>query len=108
MCAIGPLGATQASLSLKPDALPTQQERGDAFEVSAEAYFATRKLVGAQEVWPADQVPIAVLQGHALPTKDMGTDGVFKTWAGHYNAYQSKFRTGRPACIGAGANRLAV
>jgi predicted helicase len=27
----------------------------------------------------------------------MGADGVFKTWAGQFNAYQSKFRTGRPA-----------
>ena len=27
----------------------------------------------------------------------MGADGVYKTWAGQYNAYQSKFRTGRPA-----------
>jgi hypothetical protein len=34
-------------------ALPTQQDRGDAFEVFAEAYLATQKLVGAEEVWPA-------------------------------------------------------
>jgi predicted helicase len=27
----------------------------------------------------------------------MGADGVYKTWAGQYNAYQVKFRTGRPA-----------
>ena len=78
-------------------ALPTQQDRGDAFEVFAEAYLATQKLVGAEEVWPADQVPIAVLQTCRLPVQDMGADGVYKTWAGQYNAYQSKFRTGRPA-----------
>ena len=78
-------------------ALPTQQDRGDAFEVFAEAYLATQKLVGAEEVWPADQVPIAVLQTCRLPIKDMGADGVYKTWAGQYNAYQSKFRTGRPS-----------
>lgn len=35
-------------------------ERGDAFEVFAEDYLATQKLVGAEEVWPADQVPIAL------------------------------------------------
>jgi predicted helicase len=86
-----------ADLESRIAALPTQQDRGDAFEVFAEAYLATQKLVGAEEVWPADQVPIAVLQAHALPTKDMGTDGVFKTWDGQYNAYQSKFRTGRPS-----------
>jgi predicted helicase len=78
-------------------ALPTQQDRGDAFEVFAETYLATQKLVGAEEVWAADQVPIAVLQACRLPLQDLGADGVFKTWAGQYNAYQSKFRTGRPA-----------
>ena len=77
-------------------ALPTQ-ERGDAFEVFAEAYLATQKLVGAEEVWPADQVPIAVLRACSLPVQDLGADGVYKTWAGRYNAYQSKFRTRRPA-----------
>jgi predicted helicase len=72
-------------------------DRGDAFEVFAEAYLATQKLVSAEEVWPADQVPIAVLQTCRLPIQDMGADGVYKTWAGQYNAYQSKFRTGRPS-----------
>ena len=86
-----------ADLEARIAALPTQQDRGDAFEVFAEAYLATQKLVGAEEVWPADQVPIAVLQACCLPIKDMGADGVYKTWAGQYNAYQSKFRTGRPA-----------
>ena len=52
--------------------MPTQQDRGDAFEVFAEAYLATQKLVGAEEVWPADQVPIAVLQTCRLPIQDMG------------------------------------
>ena len=76
--------------------MPTLQDRGAAFEVFAEAYLATQKLVGAEEVWPADQVPIAVLQACSLPLQDLGADGVYKTWAGQYNAYQSKFRTGRP------------
>ena len=64
-------------LEAKITALPTQQDRGDAFEVFAEAYLATQKLVGAEEVWPADQVPLAVLEAHALPTQDKGTDGVY-------------------------------
>jgi superfamily II DNA or RNA helicase len=78
-------------------AFPTERDRGDAFEVFAEAYLATQKLVGAEEVWPADQVPIAVLQVCSLPVKDMGADGVYKTLGGQFNAYQSKFRTGRPS-----------
>ena len=71
-----------ADLEARISALPTERDRGDAFEVFAEAYLATQKLVGAEQVWPADQVPVAVLQSHALPAKDMGTDGVYKTWAG--------------------------
>ena len=86
-----------ADLEARIAALPTERDRGDAFEVFAEAYLATQKLVGAQEVWPAEQIPIAVLQACCLPIKDLGADGVYKTWAGQYNAYQSKFRAGRPA-----------
>jgi len=76
--------------------LPTEQNRGDAFEVFAEAYLATQKIIKAEEIWPGDQIPIAVLETCRLPIKDMGADGVYKTYAGQYNAYQSKFRTGRP------------
>jgi predicted helicase len=86
-----------ADLEARIAALPSERDRGDAFEVFAEAYLATQKLVGAEEVWPADQVPISVLQACCLPLKDLGADGVYRTWAGNYNAYQSKFRTGRPA-----------
>ena len=84
-----------ADLEARIAALPEELDRGDAFEVFAEAYLATQKIVGAEEVWPADQVPIAVLQSCALPLKDMGADGVYRSLSGHYNAYQSKFRTGR-------------
>ena len=42
---------------------------GHAFEVFAEAYLATQKIVGAEEVWPADQVPITVLKACRLPVK---------------------------------------
>src|SRR4029077_6357130 len=69
---------------------------GDAFEVFAEAYLTTQKIVEAEAVWPDDQVPISVLRECRLPLKDMGADGVYKTLSGQYNAYQSKFRTGRP------------
>ena len=58
-----------ADLEARIAGLPTQQDRGDAFEVFAEAYLATQKLVGAEEVWPADQVPIAVLRACSLPVQ---------------------------------------
>jgi len=88
---------TFAELETRIAGLPAKQDEGDAFEVFAEAYLATQKLVGAEEVWPIGQVPSAVLQACRLPLNDMGADGVYQTNAGQYNAYQSKFRTGRAA-----------
>ena len=92
----GQLGSF-AELEARIASLPTERDRGDVFEVFAEAYLATQKLVGAEDVWPEGHVPIAVLRALSLPEKDMGADGVYKTWVGQYNAYQVKFRTGRPA-----------
>src|SRR4029077_3548236 len=66
-----------ADLEARIAALPVG-DRGDAFEVFAEAYQPTQKLVNAKEVWPADQVPVAVLQTCRLPIQDMGADGVYK------------------------------
>jgi len=87
-----------AELEARIAALPTTQDRGDAFEVFAEAYLATQKIVQADEVWPFDATPIAVLQELALDTpRDLGVDGVYRTLEGPYNAYQVKFRSGRPA-----------
>ena len=40
-----------ADLESRITALPTEKERGDAFEVFAEAYLATQKTAQAKEVW---------------------------------------------------------
>jgi len=72
-----------ADLEVRIAALPTQRDRGDAFEVFAEAYLTSQKIVEAEEVWPADQVPIAVLEACHLPVHDMGADGIYRTFAGH-------------------------
>ncbi len=77
------------------DRLPTPQERGDAFEVFAEAYLASQKVIGADEVWPGNTVPNAVLKQLGLPFADMGVDGVYRTLGDKLVAYQVKFRTGR-------------
>lgn len=34
-----------------------EKERGDAFEVFAEAYLATQPIMQAKEVWPFDVAP---------------------------------------------------
>ena len=76
---------------------PPSKDRGDAFEVFAEAYLATQKTAQAKEIWPDGTVPLSVLQRLGLPEQDMGADGVYQTTLGEYNAYQVKFRTGRPS-----------
>ena len=42
-------------------------------------------------------MPVELLQRLSLLSQDYGIDGVFKTTLGHYNAYQVKFRSNRPA-----------
>jgi hypothetical protein len=41
-----------AELEQRIVALPSEKERGYAFEVFAEAYLATQPIVQAREVWP--------------------------------------------------------
>jgi len=78
-------------------ALPTEHERGSAFEVFAEAWLATQRIPRAREVWPGDNVPLSLQEKLRLPLKDMGVDGVFQTHADEPVCYQVKFRSGRPS-----------
>ena len=77
--------------------LPDEQSRGGAFEVFSEAYLATQRKHDAAKVWPLTSVPTQILQTLGLAAQDYGVDGVFQTLLGQFNAYQVKFRTGRPA-----------
>jgi len=72
-----------------------KEERGDAFEVFAEAYFNTQCLHQAEEVWPCSELPHNTQLELGLPSTDMGIDGVFKTRDGKYHAYQVKYRANR-------------
>jgi superfamily II DNA or RNA helicase len=72
-------------------------KRGAAFEVFAEAYLVTQRQHDAAKVWPFKAVPVELLQRLSLLGQDYGIDGVFETTLGHYNAYQVKFRSNRPA-----------
>jgi predicted helicase len=78
-------------------ALAEEWQRGTAFEVFAEAYLVTQRQHDAAKVWPFSAVPIELLQRLSLLVQDYGIDGVFETTLGHYNAYQVKFRSNRPA-----------
>ena len=85
-------------LESRISALPTKQERGDAFEVFAEAYLATQAIAQAKQVFPFDAIPLPIRTQLALDTeRDMGVDGVLETRLGEYQAYQVKFRSGRSA-----------
>jgi len=85
-------------LESRISALPTKQERGDAFEVFAEAYLATQAIAQAKQVFPFDAIPLPIRTKLALDTeRDMGVDGVLETRLGDYQAYQVKFRSGRSA-----------
>jgi predicted helicase len=76
--------------------LPTEQERGDAFEVFAEAFLNTQPIAQAHQVWPHDAIPTILKERFALvANRDMGVDGIFKTLSDEYHAYQAKFRNGR-------------
>ena len=78
-------------------ALPEAKARGDAFEVFAEAYLATQRKHDAAQVWPHGSVPLDILKNLGLTQSDQGVDGVLQTLLGEFDAYQIKFRTGRPA-----------
>ena len=77
-------------------ALP-KQDRGEAFEVFAEAYLSTQKQIQAAEVWPYESVPADIKTKMRLPSKDKGVDGVVQHAIGEYDVYQAKFRKGRPS-----------
>lgn len=90
--------ATFAEIESRISALSSNKERGDAFEIFAEAYFATQKIAQAQEVWPFEAVPLAQRQTLSLDTgRDMGVDGTYLTVDGELRAYQVKFRSRRTA-----------
>jgi superfamily II DNA or RNA helicase len=86
-----------AEIEARIAALPTEQARGAALEVFAEACLATQRIYQAREVWPGNSMPLALRQQLRLPMADMGVDGVFVSSAEEPVCYQSKFRTGRPA-----------
>ena len=61
------------TLEARISALPGNKERGDAFEIFAEAYFATQKIAQAKEVRPFEILPLDQRKLLALDTsRDIG------------------------------------
>lgn len=77
-------------------ALPSARDRGNAFEVFAEAWLATQVIPQAREVWPGNTLPLSLQDNLRLPLNDMGVDGVFESETEDPTCYQVKFRAGRP------------
>ena len=86
---------TFADLERRIERLPTEKERGDAFEVFVEAYLSTDEMAQAEEVWVVGQIPGEVARQLNFPSKDYGFDGVVRTKLGELVPYQAKFRTSR-------------
>jgi len=64
--------------------LPINKDKGDAFEVFAEAYLATQHIIQSRQVWPFAALPPSLAQQLQLDTgQDMGVDGVLETALGH-------------------------
>ena len=85
-----------SELESRISSLETPQERGDAFEVFAEAYFTTFRKAQAAEVHPWGHVPSDLRrQLKVTPDQDKGIDGVYVTDTGQLVAYQVKYRGGR-------------
>lgn len=85
-----------SELECRISKLQTNKDKGDAFEVFAEAYLATQKTTQAKNVWPFEAAPISILEKFSLNTKrDMGVDGIVEKHQQKYSAYQVKFRTER-------------
>ncbi len=86
-----------SELEQRIEALSDEQQRGDAFEVFTEAYFATQRPHDAHTLWPQSAAPVAVLQSLGLTVQDNGVDGVLQSPVGLLSVYQAKFRSGRTA-----------
>lgn len=56
-----------SELERRIECLKTPNERGDAFEVFAEAYLATQKINQAADVWPDGTIPGDIVKKLELP-----------------------------------------
>src|SRR5438046_7660995 len=77
-------------LERRMSGLATKGERGNAFEVFAEAYLATVAVEKAKHIWPGASVPHSLRKRLALTIGDKGVDGILETQLSDYHAYHAK------------------
>ena len=76
--------------------LDHKKDKGDAFEIFAEAYLNLFHKNDFQQVWPLKSAPNQKLHQIALDGADFGVDGLVEDKSGGLSAYQVKFRSHRP------------
>lgn len=84
-------------LEEKIKSLPTENERGKAFEDFCYAYFNIKKdLYNAKEIYTYDSdITEEVKSDLKIEDSDYGIDGIIKTDLDEYITYQAKFRSDR-------------
>ena len=76
--------------------LPTEGQRGEAFEEFCHAFFLLDPVFQFKEVYRQNEIPPSVRERLGYPgIQDLGIDGVGITDDGRIFAYQAKFRSDR-------------
>jgi predicted helicase len=76
--------------------LPTEKQRGDAFEEFCHAFFLLDPVFQFKEVYRHNAIPHSIRERLGYPgIQDIGIDGVGVTDDGRIFAYQAKFRSDR-------------
>jgi superfamily II DNA or RNA helicase len=87
---------TWDSLEKRISGLPTERQRGNAFEEFCHAFFLLDPVFQFKEVYRQNEIPHSVRERLGYPgIQDLGIDGVGITQEGQIYAYQAKFRSDR-------------
>ena len=86
---------TFSELERRIEKLPTAKNKGDGFEVFAEAYLNLFSLEKFKSIWVDKKIPPKIRTKLKLSPKDAGVDGIIETISGRYRGYQVKFRSDR-------------
>jgi predicted helicase len=76
--------------------LPTEQQRGEAFEEFCQAFFRLDPVFSFKEVYRQKEIPLSILKQLGYPgIQDIGIDGLAISHDNKLTAYQCKFRSDR-------------
>jgi len=85
-----------AELEARIAALPSEQERGEAFEQFCKAFFVLDPVFQFEKVYRQNEIPQSLRQKLGYPgIQDIGIDGLAVTIDEKLFAYQAKFRSDR-------------